>query len=255
MSAAAFFVIHGSRDPRPGQELAELLRQLRFTCPDSLIGGGALEAHTLTLSEQIQNFSHQAWTQGFSAVQIVPLFLLPGVHVCEDIPAAVELAQARSPIRIDCLPYLGQYPRLIPFLKSLMPAADQNLACIFLGHGSRRPEAMEWIDYLAAQVQARPAYWTQPASLKQAMLEYAQTGVTEIYVFPYLLFAGKLLTYLNQLVEDVQQELAPAFPGLKIELGDCLRPRPELVALIQQELSVQAKNSLSGLKSNLPVGP
>lgn len=236
MSAATFLVIHGSRDPRPGQELAELLRQLCMSCPDALIGGGALEAHSLSLSEQIQDFSHQAKSLSHCCVKVFPLFLLPGVHVCEDIPAAIEQAQALSPLPIQCLPYLGQQPGLVNFLQLRLKEAQtaENQAWIFLGHGSRRTEAVSWINHLATTLQARPAYWTQPESLGQAVEFYREQGVKTIGIFPYLLFAGKLLTLITEQVETLNQ----TYSDLNLELTDCLRPRTELVTVIQQGLAL-----------------
>lgn len=238
MSTATFLVIHGSRDPRPGQELRELLGQLRLACPQVLMTGGMLEAAESSLAEQIQQFSLQAQLQGYSAMQVLPLFLLPGVHVCEDVPAAVKTAQARSSLPITLLPYLGEQPALVPLLKSLL---KQNQGWVFLGHGSRRPEAMVWIDHLAAQLGAIPAYWTKPDSLKHAIEQILSQGRTEIRIFPYLLFAGKLLELIRQQVQDLNQD----YPQAKLHLADCLRPCPELVNLIQHGLECHEGIGLS----------
>ncbi|MDS3861410.1 CbiX/SirB N-terminal domain-containing protein [Thermosynechococcaceae cyanobacterium BACA0444] len=229
MSTATFLVIHGSRDPRPGLELTELLRQLRSSCPAALIEGGMLEATEISLAEQIQQFSDQAQICGYPAINVFPLFLLPGIHVCEDVPAAVKTAQARSPLPITLLPYLGQQPGLMPLLQSILKA---NQAWVFLGHGSRRPEAMAWIDHLAGELGAIPAYWTKPESLKAAIEQWVSQEITEMRIFPYLLFAGKLLELITQQVQDLNQD----YPQLKLHLTDCLRPGPELVNLVQDGL-------------------
>lgn len=238
MSTATFLVIHGSRDPRPGQELTELLGQLRSSCPAALIAGGMLEGTEISLAEQIQQFSDQAQICGYPAINVFPLFLLPGIHVCEDVPAAVKTAQARSPLPITLLPYLGQQPGLMPLLQSILKA---NQAWVFLGHGSRRPEAMAWIDHLAGQLGAIPAYWTKPESLEGAVEQWVSEGRTEMKIFPYLLFAGKLLELITQQIQELNQR----HPHLRLHLADCLRPGPELVSLIQQGLEFSEVAGLS----------
>lgn len=238
MSIATFLVIHGSRDPRPGQELTKLLGQLRASSPDLLITGGMLEAAESSLAEQIQQFSLQAKIQGYAVMRVFPLFLLPGIHVCEDIPAAVKTAQAMSSLPITLLPYLGQQPALILLLKSLL---NPNQAWVFLGHGSRRQEAMRWIDELAENVGARPAYWTKPESLNDAIEQLISQGITEINIFPYLLFAGKLLELIRQQIQALNQD----YPQASFYLADCLRPSPELVTLIQSSLEFSETVGLS----------
>ncbi len=238
MSIAAFLVIHGSRDPRPGLDLAQLIQQVQRNCPNVLVAGGVLETSDSPLAVQIQQFSDQAQAKGFQAVQVLPLFLLPGVHVCEDIPAEVKTAQAKTNLPLQLLPYLGQHPGLVQWLQSRFQPGQ---ALIFLAHGSRRLEAIQWIDHLAETLQAHPAYWTKPDSLEQAIAAYAQAGIKQIRIFPYLLFAGKLLDLITQQVQNLNQH----YPELTLDLTDCLRPSPGLVRLIQEMLDLSTPSQVS----------
>ncbi|HEY9872546.1 MAG TPA: CbiX/SirB N-terminal domain-containing protein, partial [Candidatus Obscuribacterales bacterium] len=120
-SSAYLLVSHGSRDPRPQvavEQLAELLKvrlegvsgvltppkprylamSLLVETPNSvihkpLVGTATLELAPLPLHEQIRQFADRAKSFGCKHLVVLPLFLLPGVHVMEDIPAEVALAQ------------------------------------------------------------------------------------------------------------------------------------------------------------------
>jgi hypothetical protein len=58
-----------------------------------LVGTATLELADTPLHEQICEFASVALADGCKQVQLLPIFLLPGVHVREDIPTEVALAQ------------------------------------------------------------------------------------------------------------------------------------------------------------------
>jgi len=60
----------------------------------------------------------------------VPLFLLPGVHVIEDIPTEVAIAQQAlgQEVKIDLRPYLGTHPGLSCLLANQMAATKKAAA-------------------------------------------------------------------------------------------------------------------------------
>ena len=235
-SAASFLVIHGSRDPRPGQDFAQLLTQLQSSMPHHLIAGGTLEGQDTSLADQVMAFSHLAQQHQYTAVQVLPLFLLPGVHVQEDIPSQLSLAQAHSPLPLNLLPFWGQYPGLVQVLRAypMTPTSSDHRSWIILAHGSRRPEALAWIDHLARQLNALPAYWMQPQTLNQAISTLISQGHNQITIFPYLLFAGKLLEAITTYVNALQQD----YPQARLILTDCLRPQPALIHPILGALAI-----------------
>jgi len=70
-----------------------------------------LELSPVPLHEQIKEFGAGAIAAGYNRLQVVPLFLLPGVHVMEDIPTEVAIAQqALDPeLKIALQPHLGTH--------------------------------------------------------------------------------------------------------------------------------------------------
>ncbi|XTZ20227.1 MAG: sirohydrochlorin chelatase [cyanobacterium endosymbiont of Rhopalodia fuxianensis] len=57
-----------------------------------LIETSPLELTSVSLSHRIQKLGEKAKIQGIQNLKIIPLFLLPGVHVREDIAEEVAIA-------------------------------------------------------------------------------------------------------------------------------------------------------------------
>jgi len=119
-NTAYFLVIHGSSDPRPEQaatflmqRVAQRLMGLTRDWPvqaEPLIRLGSLECGDRLLADQLASFGAQAQQAGKQGIRVLPLFLLPGVHVMADIPEQMAIAQrtldqsADSALALDLLP-------------------------------------------------------------------------------------------------------------------------------------------------------
>ena len=152
--ASAFLLVyHGSRDPRPGMicnQLANYFQQkLDIPISDSqnnysylkkntryhssnltlesspipldrvvgiqtLVETVALELTELPLHQNILLFAQKAIAMGQKNLVIIPLFLSLGIHVKQDIPSEIALAQTQLPqqITIHLSPPLGSYSGL-----------------------------------------------------------------------------------------------------------------------------------------------
>ncbi|OLP18560.1 hypothetical protein BST81_09710 [Leptolyngbya sp. 'hensonii'] len=224
--SALVLVFHGSRDPRPQaamEKLAHLLQQ-RLAVPIP-IGIAALELATQPLHWQLYEFAAVAAAQGFDRLQIVPLFLLPGVHVMEDIPTELALTQQilKQKITLELRPYLGSHPQLAPLLAAQIPDSTQNR--ILLAHGSCRPGGNQSVATLADQLNALPAYWSVPPTLKTRLEELVQQDQRQVTIVPYFLFRGGITDAIAQMVEQLAEE----FPSLTLQLANPIGPTPELL--------------------------
>lgn len=240
--SAYLLVSHGSRDPRPEvamQALACLLRdrlqqqQGQSTLP--LVGTAQLELHPLPLHQQITEFADRARAVGCDRLQILPLFLLEGVHVMEDIPA--EIAPAckilGTTIQLDLRPHLGsQISGLHHLLQSaIQPIQGSNSGdrqWIILSHGSRRPGSNQVVEDMANRLQAIPAYWSISPNLEERIDQLIQGGHRHLGILPYFLFPGGITDAIGQLV----QERFQCQPELDIQLADPIGVTPELAELI-----------------------
>ncbi|ARV57906.1 sirohydrochlorin chelatase [Nostocales cyanobacterium HT-58-2] len=246
MASAYLLVSHGSRDPRPEiaiQHIANLLwNKIQSDFPTittagfasqlkskTLLGTACLELSPTPLHEQIIKFSKDALDFGCNNLKILPLFLLPGVHVMEDIPAEVALASQAldQKIKIDLQPYLGSHPGLGHLLAKQLVATKAE-ATILLSHGSRRPKANTSVEAIATEIKAVLAYLTMPPSLEARVQELRTAGYRSLAIIPYFLFAGGMTDAVNQR----QQELKLQFPEMNFQLAEPLGATTELVELI-----------------------
>jgi len=255
LSSAYLLVSHGSRDPRPQaalEQLAELLKrrvegvkEVSSACkmqhvsvvetPNSpglqkmLVGTGTLELAPMPLHEQIQQFGQDVLAAGYKHLQVLPLFLLPGVHVMEDIPQEVELAQQAlaQQLKVDLRHHLGSHPELGRFLASQMMDIQAE-ARILLSHGSRRRGGNQPVKAMASQLNAVPAYWSVPPSLESQVAAFVKQGYQQIAILPYFLFSGGITDAIAQKVEHLKEQ----FPSVRLQLAEPLGASPELADLI-----------------------
>ncbi len=245
MASAYLLVSHGSRDPRPEiamQHLAGLLCHNRQSdllyiatgdvaslpkC-ETLVGTAYLELSPDPLHEQIIKFGKNALDSGCNSLKILPLFLLPGVHVMEDIPAQVALAKQAlgQDIKISLQPYLGSHPDLGRLLAKQVVDTKAE-AKILLAHGSRRPGANNPVEAMATAIGAVAAYLAVPPSF-EAQVQLMSAGYKNLLIIPYFLFAGGM----TDAVAQRQEELKLQFPEVSFQLAEPLGASAELVELI-----------------------
>ncbi|WP_421658475.1 sirohydrochlorin chelatase [Leptothermofonsia sp. ETS-13] len=198
----------------------------------------SLEGSSTSLHEQIVDFGHQLWTAAANPalsaplrIVVLPLFLLQGVHVMEDIPSEVALAQqvlGRS-FQVEIAPHLGSHPRLYRLITERMAAVPAE-AWILLAHGSRRPNANRAIEALAERLGAVPAYWAVPPDLETRLSELRSLGLRKIAIFPYFLFKGTVTDAIAQQVILLSSQ----FPGLSLHLTSPLEASAELADLLME---------------------
>ncbi|MBL1199751.1 MAG: sirohydrochlorin chelatase [Nostoc sp. GBBB01] len=242
MSSAYLLVSHGSRDRRPEiamQELARLVCQKleknhNQTSGEHLVGIAALEMTQKPLHQQIQEFAKTAFgcdkvSANHHRLKIVPLFLLPGVHVMTDIPAEVALAQQSTgeDITIELQPYLGSHPDLKKLLWHQVAKIEAQ-ARILLSHGSRRPDSQKPVEAMAANLGAVVAYWSVAGSLESRVKELVAAGYREIAILPYFLFAGGITDAIAASVETLKLQ----FSAVTFHLAEPLGASAELADLI-----------------------
>lgn len=155
---AYLLVTHGSRDPRSQAGAEQLASQLRdrfglnqqvgpevmpgftpeatpgITPAVAAIATGVLELGPAPLHCQIEEFAREVAPCGATSIKLLPLFLLPGIHVREDLPEELALAQAAlaqqadlAGIALELLPHLGAEAALLPVLRAQQAALLQQL--------------------------------------------------------------------------------------------------------------------------------
>jgi sirohydrochlorin cobaltochelatase len=222
---AYLLVSHGSRDPRPQIAVRQLAQQLS-TCLPAVVGAAQLELADAPLHVQISDFASQCGGSGSNRVVILPLFLIPGVHVMEDIPAEVALANARGNIPAILVPFLGSHPDVANLFA--WHGSSSTDRAIILAHGSRRSGGNQLVEDLAANLDVRAAYWSVTPSLTDRVTELVATGASEIEILPYFLFAGGITDAIAESIERLRIQ----FPQVKLTLGAPMGTSPALVTTL-----------------------
>jgi sirohydrochlorin cobaltochelatase len=203
-TAAIFLITHGSSDRRSWIALQNLVAVARSQS-DRYISGGCLEGQELSLSQQLEKFAIEVIQIGISEIVILPLFLLAGVHVSNDIPEQVAIAQSNLQTRFpDLLPnkfgfrtmaHLGtdfQIPSLLlrHFEKYTDASNLERQGRILMAHGSRRSGANQVVEDLATHSQAITAYWGVEPKIETQIENLISQGTNKVSVLPYFLTEG-----------------------------------------------------------------
>jgi sirohydrochlorin cobaltochelatase len=249
MPSAYLLVSHGSRDPRQEiamQQLAKLVNnKLESNLERRILGGvvsppkcelvgtAYLELKPEPLHKQIKTFAESALASGYHRLKILPLFLLPGVHVMEDIPGEVALAQQAiaQDIIIELQPYLGSHAGVEQLLAKQIAQSRENHSnqgWILLTHGSRRPGSKKQVQAIAKNLKVVVAYWSVAPSLESRVKELISAGYEKITILPYFLFAGGI----TDAIARSSQELKLQFPAVRFQLAEPLGANAELADLI-----------------------
>jgi len=226
---AYLLVFHGSRDPRPQKAALELALLIAQGLPaHSPVEIAALELAAIPLHQKIINLA-----LGSPVVRIIPLFLLPGVHVTQDIPEAIEQARQVLPpsANLELCPHLGSYPCLISLLSGQL-AQFSGDGGVLLAHGSRRRESQQFISNLADKLGLISAYWSVEPHLSTQIEKLANSGKKNLFILPYFLFTGGITDAIAQTIRTVQTQL----DGIQLCLGQPLGATPELAQIILEEI-------------------
>jgi sirohydrochlorin ferrochelatase len=247
-STAYLLVSHGSRDPRSQlatSNLAQIISQklsqqgdnnlgknLTKTTP-VLVDTACLELAPLPLHQTVIQFAQFALNLGLENIKIIPLFLLPGVHVCEDLPSEINLAQQDlgEKIKINLSSYLGSNSSIT----KLIQQEFERLNCegkIILAHGSRRQGSNQIIEEMASNLSALASYWSVASDLENKLLQWENQGTKKVGIVPYFLFTGAITDAIAQQVEILQTK----YPQLDLKFGNTLDKNPHLIELIIESL-------------------
>ncbi|MBD2258818.1 sirohydrochlorin chelatase [Pseudanabaena sp. FACHB-2040] len=210
--------------------------------PYPIVGTAYLECTPLPLHQQVYEFCVRVKAAGVERVKLVPIFLLRGVHVVEDIPQEVALAreQLAGCMAIDLCTHLGSHSRLGQVLKAKV-AATASKSWLLLAHGSRQPGGNDSVEALAQSLSANVAFWSVSPDLESQVVQLMQSGCQQITIMPYFLFTGGITDAITRVTE----ELAERFPRVNFRLLPPLGATVE-VARLTAEIALDSCSSSAG---------
>jgi sirohydrochlorin ferrochelatase len=202
-------IAHGSRDPRAGATIAELLAAARTRA--AVRGLAGLEARGAFLGHAppapLQVLAALAGDDGGERdVVVLPLLLTAAYHSGTDIPVVLAEAAAGLPgLRIRYGEPLGPHPGLVRALERRLAEAGQDpggdrsgTAVVLASAGSSQPSANAAIARMASGWQAdrgwlavRPAYASAASPTPaEAVADLLRGGAARVVVASYLLAPG-----------------------------------------------------------------
>lgn len=255
LSSVYFLVFHGSHDPRSQQAAKHLTEDFRQRISHTAqltqateqlvyVQDVYLECLPLPLHRQVVQAIAQLQLPAASWATIdwrmIPVFLLPGTHVMQDIPAALSEIQSDLPatLPLTVTPHLGSHKGLCRLLNERLSQHSLE-AWILMAHGSRRAGANQEIERLAERVGAVTAYWSTAPRLAQRVEELGNLGVRRIGILPYFLFPGGIT---DAIAETVTQ-LTHQFPQLSLQVSQPLHVNQVALADLLVDLAVQSMNT------------
>lgn len=194
-----------------------------------IVGSAVLEFGPLPLHKQIVEFGRRLSSAGVQRLQLVPLFLLRGRHVMDDIPEEVELARRELGGRIEIIvgEHIGGHDAMFDLIANrLSPTPGKGR--LLVAHGSRRAKGNRPVNKLAKSLGTSVAYWTNESDIENQTIQLMQQGCTTLTVFPYFLFAGGITDAVAHLME----ELAERFPRTKFRLLPPLGATADMADLV-----------------------
>ena len=211
---AVLYIAHGSKNERTNQKMRSELEKLSPLIELPIHKVAFLEAHP-NINEGIS----QCVKEGATKIILMPVFLLPGVHVIKDIPEQVNSAQLIFPeVSIRISDPLAASNQLV--VDTAERIADKQIdtkkkqAVLLVSHGSRYKEASETFQLLKEELQNEleditvyDSYLkTSEPSFENKLEQLATTDYQVIYVVPHFFSIGSFPEKIEQTVTSFQQK-------------------------------------------------
>jgi sirohydrochlorin ferrochelatase len=236
-------IAHGSRDPRAGATVTELLGVARERADRGLDARAAFLGHAPPTAGQVLAAvaAEQEQAGGGPGVVVLPLLLTAAYHSGTDIPGLLATAAGQLPgFRVRYGQPLGPHPGLLRALERRLAEAGQDLArgarhtaVVLAAAGSSDPAANAVIARMAADWQAsrgwqavRPAYAsaTRPDPA-EAVAELVRGGSQRVVVASYLLAPGLFADRVRKAALAAGAAAVSAPLGAAPEVADVLLAR------------------------------
>ncbi len=244
---AVLLIGHGTRLAAGVAEFHALADQLQQALPDRTCLAGFLELVEPSLPAALE----QLRQQGFQRVTALPALLMAAGHVKNDIPVILNAFQAAHPeMMITFGADLGVHPNLLQVARERIESVEtefgstydrRDTLLVVIGRGSSDPDANSNISKITRILWegmgfgwAETAYTAVAAPLMADALERThRLGFPRVVVFPYLLFAGRLVEQVRATVAAYQER----HPDAQAVVAPYLNAHPLVTATFLERLA------------------
>ena len=215
---AVVFISHGSRNGQGNQAFIAFIDEVIAKANLPLAAYGFLENAQPAIIDSVESCIHQ----GATAITVVPVLLLPGIHANEDIPRELKCVKETHP---DVVIHYGEpigvnglmTDMIVNRLKAEGYQGSSSEAVLLVGHGSRDPLAAVEFEKLADYLEDRTSAavdtgYITTAPFYHKKIENLLATTNKVYLVPYLLFAGGFAVKIGERAAEIAKE----YPGQEI---------------------------------------
>ncbi|WP_052404885.1 sirohydrochlorin chelatase [Bacillus rubiinfantis] len=194
---AIVYIAHGSRRIAANQEFCTFIQSVIRNISTPIQTYGFLEHAAPTVIQAIE----AVIDKGATDITLVPIFLLPGIHVNEDIP---DISACFPGVNFHYGKPLGADNILLDILQERLIEAGfqgwESEAVLLVGHGSRTAGANTQFCKLTNSLAEKISRPIHSASITRAEL-YQHTAsrlkTQKVYILPHFLFSGSYITKMQ----------------------------------------------------------
>ncbi|MDL4843037.1 sirohydrochlorin chelatase [Aquibacillus rhizosphaerae] len=214
---AIIYVGHGSSVEERNEQFIQFTNQIIKQVRCLIQEPAFLELATPTITNAIDTCVEKGATE----ITVVPILLLPGIHVSEDIPLEISKGKKQHPeLIINYAKPLGSDGVIVEMIRNRVVERDVfkelKKAVLLVSHGSRNQQAVEEFEQLAIackneisnQYDVYTAYlkMTVP-SLEEQLDNLKIYNYQEIYVVPHFLFSGGFEKEIEEVTQSYQKQM------------------------------------------------
>jgi sirohydrochlorin ferrochelatase len=234
------YVCHGSRSPEGCEQAISFIKKCISNSKTEIQEYAFLELASPTIEEAFA----RCISRGATHIKVIPLLLLAAVHAKKDIPEVLSKVQEKYPdVTVQCGSPIGVHAEMIDIITERLFEKNKQIsdrACILLvGRGSSDPDVKRDLGQIAEMLQERMGSSTVKdcylhgvgQKFTAALNEAVQLDFDEIYIIPYLLFTGRLMTSMKKTIDRMAKTSAK-----KMFLCTCLGYHPNIERILEERV-------------------
>lgn len=237
---AVLYIAHGSRSRAGRDEAVSFIKKYMSRNETKIQEYGFLELASPTIEEAFE----RCISRGASHIKVIPLLLLTAGHAKKDIPQTLlKLKAKHHRVIVQYGRPIGVHEKMIDVLSERLYEQDKNISrsstILLVGRGSSDPDVQRDLCQIAAMLEQRIAVTVNDCYLHgagvpfpEALKAAAQSKTTEIYIIPYLLFTGRLMTTMQKTIAAVKEAT-----NKRIVLCNGLGYHPNIESILEERIN------------------
>ncbi|MBM7704666.1 sirohydrochlorin chelatase [Metabacillus iocasae] len=208
---AVLYICHGSRVKEGCREALSFVQRCKEKVSIPIQEAAFLELAEPTIEEAFE----RCVEQGATRIMAIPILLLTAAHAKQDIPNVLKKMIMRYPhVELSYGQPFGVQEKIIDILLEKVKDTNQEVTdqamALLVGRGSSDQEALMQFQEIAQQLEERSKFQrvntcflaAATPTFKEGLLNATTLHYRQVFVIPYLLFTGVLM---SEVIEEVKK--------------------------------------------------